>query len=592
MIDRRLSPSQRTALLAALLAPVLAILALRASPVSAAPKSGGAADTVLAVYDGGVVTPTEFSRLWEGLAPTEYPPGSPLTSRQAYLGNIVGRKLLAREALKRPLVLTPAETAEIDRQRDLMVQNALFADLTKDLPRPTAEDLDRLRRMKTSLAEIRFVTFKDWDRARSWYARLNAGTPPSALDAAMRRDGAALAEADSFRYVAAEQIPDSLGQIIWSLRPGQVSALHSFAGQPTLIQLRRLLARPTSGTSSQNLSDLEGEYQRRIYSRVREDFRAKIAADVKRTFDDEGMEFLLREQLKLPPRNDVDTTTGMPIFQATMRLPEIAPSDTGRVLARAGGRAFTIGDYLAFWNRVAAYERPEVRERGSLEGVVDRIALAPELTRLGHERGLDRDPKLLERLDRMREGYAVDHYFVDEIVSKVKFEDAALKKLFAADPGHYDDRASISSHIIVVDRRSLADSLLGKLKAGASFGDLARQYSTEGESGKHGGDIGMQYYGTQKNVGLEDAMFATAPGQLGGPEQTPEGWVLWRIDAKTPGLKRSFEEARSMVERDYRVLEADRLLDVRLAKLKKEAHVKLYPERITEKLGSEGPWGP
>jgi parvulin-like peptidyl-prolyl isomerase len=129
------------------------------------------------------------------------------------------------------------------------------------------------------------------------------------------------------------------------------------------------------------------------------------------------------------------------------------------------------------------------------------------------------------------------------------------------------------------------------LKAGASFSDLARQYSTEAESGKHGGEIGMQYYGTQKNVGLEDAMFATAVGQFGGPEQTPEGWVLWRIDAKTPGLKRSFEEARSMVERDYRVLEADRLLDVRLAKLKKEAHVKLYPERVTEKLGSEGPWG-
>jgi peptidyl-prolyl cis-trans isomerase C len=586
MIDRRLFPSRRTALLAALLAPGLAAFMLPANPLSAATKPG-AADTMLAVYDGGVVTPTEFSRAWESLAPTEYPPGNPLTSRQAYLGSIVGRKLLAREALKRPIVLTPAETAEIERQRDLMVQNALFADLTKDLPRPTAEDLDRLRRMKTSLAEIRFVTFKDWDRARAWYARLNAGTPNSALDAAMRREGADLAQADSFRYVAAEQIPDSLAQIIWKLRPGQVSEIHEFAGQPTVIQLRRVLARPIP---TGQVSDLEGDYQRRIFTRVREEFRMKIAADVKRTFDEDGMAFLLREQLKLPPRNDIDTTTGMPIFQATMKLPNIAPADTGRVLARAGGRAFTIRDYLAYWERVQAYERPEVRERSSLEGVVDRIALAPELTRLGHERGLDRDPKLLERLDRMREGYAVDHYFVDEIVSKVKLDEAGLKKLFAADPGHYDDRASISSHIIVVDRRSLADSLMAKLKAGASFSDLARQYSTEGESGKRGGDIGIQYYGTQKNVGLEDAMFATAVAEVGGPEQTPEGWVLWRIDAKTPGLKRSFEEARSMVERDYRVLEADRLLDVRLAKLKKEAHVKLYPERITEKLGSEGPW--
>ena len=580
MIDRRL-------LLTLGALGALGAFTLHPGPVSAAPKPD-AADTVLAVYDGGVVTTSEFSRLWEGLTPSEYPPGSPLTSRQNYLTSIVGRKLLAREALKRPLVLTPAETAEIDRTRDLLVQNALFADLTKDIPKPTGEDLDRLRRMKSTLSEVRFVTFKDWDRARSWSARLSAGTPVSALDAAMRREGADLAEADSFRYVAAEQIPDSIAQVIWRLRPGQVSEIHGFAGQPTVIQLRRVTPRPIPPGQ---LSDLEGEYQRRIFTHVREDFRAKIAADVKRTFDEEGMAFLLREQLKLPPRNDVDTLTGMPIFQATLKLPTIAPSDTGRVLARAGGRAYTIADYLRYWERVPAYERPEVRERASLEGVVDRIALAPELTRIGHERGLDQDPRLLERLDRMREGYAVDHYFVDEIVSKVKLDEAGLRKLFAKDPGHYDDRASITSHIIVVDRRSLADSLLAKLKAGASFGNLAREYSTSGESGSRGGELGTQYYGTQRNVGLEDAMFATPAGELGGPEQTPEGWVLWRIDSKTPGLKRSFEEARPMVERDFRVLEADRLLDERLAKLRKEAHVKLYPEHVTEKLGSEGPWG-
>lgn len=571
---------------AAQIAPLLLFLFAAAPAFAAKPA---VPDTVLAVFDGGFVTPTDFSQAWGNLAPNEYPPGDPLKSRQTYLGSVVDRMLLAREALKRNVVLTPEEEAEFERQKDLQIQNGLFGQLTQGLPQPTGEEIERLRRQTTTLAEIRFVTFSDWGRARSWRGRLSSGTPTSSLDAALRREGAKLGAADSFRFVAADQIPDTLALVVWTLRPGQVSEIHSFAGQPTLIQMRRFQDKP--GISRMSNSELVSDFQNRQYNAVRETFRQKVAQDLKRTFDEEGMAFLLREQLKVPRRNDVDTVTGLPIVRATLPLPVIAPADTGRVLARAGGRAFTIGDYLRFWGRVQPIARPEIRDRGTLEGVVDRIALAPEISRIGRERGIDRDPRLVVRLERLRESFALDHYFRDEIQSKVKVEDSALRRAFAAKPGHYDDRASISSHILVVDRRSLADSLLARLKGGASFSELAREHSTDGESAANGGDVGIQYYGTQTNVGLEDAMFKTAVGQVGGPEQTPQGWVLWRIDGKSPGLKRTFEQAREMVERDFRITEADRLLNVRLAKLRKEAHVKLFPERVTVKLGADGPWG-
>jgi hypothetical protein len=572
------------------LVPLLCALALLSSAgPSAAAEPVAVSDTILATYDGGVVTPTEFGKVWSGLAPSEYPPGDPLTSRQAFLGSIVDRKLLAREATRRPVVLTPAETAEIDRQRDLMIQNGLFTEMTRGLAEPTAEDLDALHRQMSMLAEVRLVRFNNWDRARSWRSRLTSGTPGSALDDAIRREGAALAEADSFRFLGAEQFPDTLADAIWRLRPGQVSEIHEFGGKPTLVQLRRFGPRPVR--QLMEAENLPAEYQRRRYNQIREEFRVQAVAEVGRTFDEEAMALLLRAHLNVPRRDDVDSTNGLPTFRTSLPLPTIAPSDTGRVLVRAGGHAFTIGDYLAFWGKVPPLARPEVRDRQTLEGVVDRVALAPQITRLGREHGVDRDPRLLERLDRMREGFALDHYYNDEIQAKVKVDESGLRKLFAASPGHYDDRASITSHIILVDRRSLADSLLARLKDGASFSNLAREYSMDGESSAKGGDMGTQYRGSQTNVGLEDAMYATPAGQVGGPEHTPQGWVLWRIDGKTPGLKRSFADARPMLERDFKILEADRLLQLRLEQLRKEAHVKLYPERVTPRLGAEGPWG-
>ena len=574
-----------------LLASMLLALALfqgAASPAAAASPAG--ADTMLAIYEGGGVTRTEFSQIWMNLVPSEYPPGNPVESRQAYLGSIVDRKLLEREATRRPLVLTPDEQAEVERQRDLLIQNGLFNEMTKDLPPPTPEEIDLLGRQLTTLAEVRLVSFSSPERAAAWRSRLITGTPTSALDQAIRREGAQLADADSFRFVGADQIPDTLAQAIWSLRPGQVSTIHQVLGKATLIQLRQFGPRP--GAVSTSNRDLEGEFVRRRASKIRAQLRDRMIANTARTFEDDGMAVLLKAHLLVPRRNDVDTTTGVPIVNAVLPLPKVAPADTGRVVARAGGRAFTIGSYLAFWGRVPPLERPEVRDRQTLEGTVDRIALAPEISRLGREHGLDKDPQITGRIARLEQGIALDHYYRDEIQSKVKVDGAGPRKLFESTPGHYDDRPSITSRIIVVDRRSLADSLAARLKEGASFSDLARTYSMDGESATKGGDVGITYRGSQTNVGLEDAMYATAVGQFGGPERTPQGWVLWRIEAKTPGLKRSFEQAREMVERDYRILEAERLLGEKLTKLRKQAKVELYPERVTADLGSGGKWGP
>ena len=557
------------------------------------PKAASAADTVpdsiLASYDGGVVTPTEFTKAWWKLAPSEYPPGDPVKSRQTFLGSVVDRKLLARAALKRPLVLTPEETAEIERQRDLLIQNGLFAELTKHRPAPTSDELDLLLRQGTTLADVRLIRFKDLSRARLWYTRLSSGTPAATFDRALEREGAALAEADTFRTVMADQLPDTLAKVIWALRPGQVSPVLEFKDAPTLIQVRAFPPLPNK-SFEESRSGLEAEYQRRQFSRVRERFRLEAVQNLHRTFDEEGMALLLKAHIQLPSRNDVDSVSGLPSVRATIPLPAVAPTDTARVLARAGGRSYTIGDYLAFWGRVPAFARPEVRDRGALESAVDRIALADEIVRRGRAAGIDKDPRLLERIDQMREGYALDHYYRDEIQSKIKVEESDLRKLFAKEPGHYDTKPSIFSHIIAVDRRTLADSLLVQLKNGASFEDLARTHSTDAETGNKGGDAGQMVRGTQTNAGLEDAMFATAVGQVGGPEQTPQGWVLWRIDAKTPAVKRSFEDARDLLERDFRVLEGERLLNERLAKLRKEAHVKMYLDRVTATLGAGGPW--
>lgn len=573
----------RSAFLALALACGLGLIAPPAVPATDA-LPPGAADSALALFAGGGVFPRELQIAWMRLTPQQRPTGNKEESRQTFLLRVVDRKLLAREVANRPFTPTPAQQGEIDRTRDRMIQNQYFASLTAHLPEPTAEELEVYDRRQRQLAIARFITFADDERAQVWKQRLSTGTSMAAFEAAVAREGTALATLDSFRVMAAEQIPDTLAQVIWALRPGQVSAVHRFGGHPTLMHLKSYQARPNRLAGGENLG-LKLDYQRRQADRIRETMRQELAVEVGRTFDEETMAFVLAAHLRLPPRNDVDSVSGVPIMRPNLPLPVFTAADTGKIIARTRDRNVTLLAYVRYWTMVQPFVRPEIRERASLEAAVDRVALDPELLKRATKEGFDRDPAVLALVAEMREGLALDAFFATEIEGKIKPDEKAMHALWAKDPAHYNDRASLESRIIVVDRKSLADSLMARLKDGASFDQLARDFSTDAESGPQGGKAGLQYKGSQQNVGLEDAMFATAVGQLGGPEFTPQGWVLWKIEASSPEVRRTFEQAHEMVERDWRIVESERLLTERLAAMRKAAKVKTFPERVDAAIG-------
>jgi parvulin-like peptidyl-prolyl isomerase len=591
MIGNR-APSHPAPALALALAAAwcLALAPAAAAPARAATAPAAPADTLLATFAGGEITPTEFARAWRILQPDQRPEGDPVRSRRTFLQRMVERELIAREASALPFTPTPEQQAELDRTRAQLIQNELFAEMTGGVGKPTAQDLEVFRRQRAELAEVRFVSFPSWDMARSWRLRLTTGTPLSALDEVLRRGGPEAPQADSFRFVAAEEIPDTLAGIIWAMRPGQVSEIHSFANHPVLIQLRAYAPHPVRVRPDDDLA-IEERWRRRKLGLAREAIRHDLAKRVGREFVDDGMNVLLQGYLRLPPRTDVDSLTGMPTVRVNIPLPAFAPADTGRIIARTRDREFNLMSYLRYWGRIPMFALPEVRERLVLEGAVDRMILEEELIRMGLERGLDRKPSVVAELARQREGFALDHWFATRIASQVEVNEAALRRFFESRPrGHYDDPATLEGRIILVDRRELADSLLALARGGADFGSLARTHSLDGRTGAQGGDIGVMQRGSNPNAGLEDAMFATTPGRFGGPEQTPEGWVIWRVDRQIPGKVRTLAEAREWVERDFRVIEGERILEAHLAELRKKANARIYEERVTAELGTGGMW--
>ncbi len=81
-----------------------------------------------------------------------------------------------------------------------------------------------------------------------------------------------------------------------------------------------------------------------------------------------------------------------------------------------------------------------------------------------------------------------------------------------------------ASHILVTNEQ-FCKELIGKLKAGSSFEDLAKQFSKCPSGKKSGGDLGSFGKG-QMVAQFENAAMKLKVGELSGPVKTPFGYHI------------------------------------------------------------------
>ena len=102
-------------------------------------------------------------------------------------------------------------------------------------------------------------------------------------------------------------------------------------------------------------------------------------------------------------------------------------------------------------------------------------------------------------------------------------------------------------HHILVDNEQQAKDLIAKIKAGASFEDLAKQYSKDPGSAKNGGDLD---WSDPKAYVPEFATAAThlQKGQITDtPVHTQFGWHIIRVDDIRPVTPPPLEQVRPQI---------------------------------------------
>ncbi len=237
-------------------------------------------------------------------------------------------------------------------------------------------------------------------------------------------------------------------------------------------------------------------------------------------------------------------------LSATLALPGAAQDDAQppvtaeTVVASVNGTEITLGHLIVLRGQLPQQYRQlpdEALFGGLLEQAIQQEALAQsmsdELTR--------REKLALENENRSFIAAAALGRVAEGAVTEESLREAYDARFADFEPG----REYNAAHILVETEEQSAE-LKAQIDAGADFGEVAREHSTDGAAA-NGGALG--WFGLGMMVPeFEEAVLALEVGQVSDPVQTQFGWHLVRLNDTRLATAPTLDEVRDTIAGELR----------------------------------------
>lgn len=162
-------------------------------------------------------------------------------------------------------------------------------------------------------------------------------------------------------------------------------------------------------------------------------------------------------------------------------------------------------------------------------------------SKMAEENKIKESREYKETLTKM-ENELASHMAATSVIDKVTLTEEEAKAYFDANPNQFISEKQVRAKHILVEKEVQAKEILSEIKAGKSFEDAAKEYSTC-PSKEKGGDLGYFKKG-QMVPEFEKAAFEGAVGEITGPVKTQFGYHLILVEDKKEEQAVSFEDIR------------------------------------------------
>ncbi len=180
-----------------------------------------------------------------------------------------------------------------------------------------------------------------------------------------------------------------------------------------------------------------------------------------------------------------------------------------------------------------------------MQEVLYRQALQEELTE---------NQQAKKHIDQIMRNALSQFIMNRELASKINITETDIQTYYTANKDEFVEPAKSGiSHILVEDELQ-AKALIGRIKNGEDFSELAKQFSKDENTKQSGGRIeaeirkGSDVPGIGINSKLNSKIFAVdAPKVLDEPFKTEKGWEIVKVETVTGERQKSLDEVKQQV---------------------------------------------
>jgi len=256
----------------------------------------------------------------------------------------------------------------------------------------------------------------------------------------------------------------------------------------------------------------------------------------------------------------------------TADMVESKTVDADASLATVAGKAITVLQLDSYEQALPDHLRSKNEgpkgHRAHLQSLVDKELVLIE----ARKRGLDKLPALKQALSELVNKRLAEQVSHEMVSANFAVDD---EELLAAYEEHKLGWEVWPAHILSASEED-ARKIIAELNAGASFSELAREYSLASDAEK-GGNLGG-YFDQSSAVGpLRDGSFHLDEGQISEPIRTIDGYEVIKILKKR---RASFEQMRPSIAEQVGQRKAARLYETIVDSLKGVYGIRYHRDRV------------
>jgi foldase protein PrsA len=173
---------------------------------------------------------------------------------------------------------------------------------------------------------------------------------------------------------------------------------------------------------------------------------------------------------------------------------------------------------------------------------------------------------------------------IESAVGKnITISDADIKSYFDKNHAMLDKpEQARARHILVADLKT-ANQVESKLKSGAKFDDVAKQYSTDPSTKDKGGELG--FFGRKQMVpAFEQAAFSQPIGVIGPPVKSPFGYHVIQVEERKPAQKATLASAHDTIKQQLLQQQEAQQVPLFLQSLRSKAKIDIYDDRLKDAI--------